>query len=426
MVNTNASTLTRQELYDLVWSTPMRALAPKFGLSDVGLAKICKKNNIPRPPVGYWAKVEHGKKVRRPKLPPTLDGAVDSIVIEQKPTPAPTKPLVVHCFDEQLAAIARRIEGGDLVAAVGTDLRGCGQLTRRSRDALKARTRKPTRDRWGVLQHPEPYSEAHVPILTSKDQQQRALLLLDAIAKTFDALGVEQKDSGDRWHRGVVFTLREWDFGLRIKEKTKRHDHVLTEEEKALRTRYRHSFAPKYDYVHTGQLLVELTYAGSGSQLLQLKDAKRAGPVEDQLGRLALAVVQRADSHLARKARAIVERQHELERQKRDREEAERRRIEEERRKAERACQERLCQLADDWRLATSLDAFLREVEQRIRSSPMNCQDRDLLERWLRWAESVAQGRDPFGRPLDSLVEVTHPGLRERERQSPQGDGDDE
>ena len=53
--------LTRQELYDQVWSTPMRKLATLYGLSDVGLAKICESHNIPRPPRGYWAKKEFGK-----------------------------------------------------------------------------------------------------------------------------------------------------------------------------------------------------------------------------------------------------------------------------------------------------------------------------------------------------------------------------
>lgn len=36
--------LTREELYTQVWSTPMYALAQKYNLSDVGLAKICKKH----------------------------------------------------------------------------------------------------------------------------------------------------------------------------------------------------------------------------------------------------------------------------------------------------------------------------------------------------------------------------------------------
>jgi len=57
--------LTRRQLYDKVWTTPMRHLAKEYGISDVGLAKICKKHDIPRPGVGYWAKLEFGKEVEK-------------------------------------------------------------------------------------------------------------------------------------------------------------------------------------------------------------------------------------------------------------------------------------------------------------------------------------------------------------------------
>jgi hypothetical protein len=39
----NPITLTRAELYDLVWETPTSHLAKQFGLSDVGLAKTCTR-----------------------------------------------------------------------------------------------------------------------------------------------------------------------------------------------------------------------------------------------------------------------------------------------------------------------------------------------------------------------------------------------
>ncbi len=32
--------------YDLVWSTPMVKLAEQFGLSDVGLTKICDRHRV--------------------------------------------------------------------------------------------------------------------------------------------------------------------------------------------------------------------------------------------------------------------------------------------------------------------------------------------------------------------------------------------
>jgi hypothetical protein len=62
--------LRREELYGKVWTTPMRKLAAEFGLSDVGLAKICKKHEIPRPGLGYWRRVEMGQNPPRTPLPP--------------------------------------------------------------------------------------------------------------------------------------------------------------------------------------------------------------------------------------------------------------------------------------------------------------------------------------------------------------------
>lgn len=61
--------MTRQELYDLVWSKPITHIAKEYGMSDQGFRKHCVKADIPLPPRGYWAKLAHGKKVPRPKLP---------------------------------------------------------------------------------------------------------------------------------------------------------------------------------------------------------------------------------------------------------------------------------------------------------------------------------------------------------------------
>ncbi len=40
----NVLILTRLELYEKIWSTPMVVLAKEFNLSDNGLRKICKKH----------------------------------------------------------------------------------------------------------------------------------------------------------------------------------------------------------------------------------------------------------------------------------------------------------------------------------------------------------------------------------------------
>ena len=52
-MSTEVVTLSREELCEQVWSAPMRTLAQRFGLSDVGLAKTCKRMRVPVPGRGY-------------------------------------------------------------------------------------------------------------------------------------------------------------------------------------------------------------------------------------------------------------------------------------------------------------------------------------------------------------------------------------
>jgi hypothetical protein len=40
-------TLSREDLYELVWSKPMLELSKDFGISDVALAKRCRRLGIP-------------------------------------------------------------------------------------------------------------------------------------------------------------------------------------------------------------------------------------------------------------------------------------------------------------------------------------------------------------------------------------------
>jgi|ERR1035437_92561 hypothetical protein len=63
------TTLTRKELYDLVWSTPMTAISKKYEISSDRLKGICKKVNVPMPDNGYWQKLHYKKPVTIKELP---------------------------------------------------------------------------------------------------------------------------------------------------------------------------------------------------------------------------------------------------------------------------------------------------------------------------------------------------------------------
>ena len=53
----------------MVWSTPVHRLAAEFGISDVGLAKYCRRQQIPLPSRGYWARKAAGQDVGPAALP---------------------------------------------------------------------------------------------------------------------------------------------------------------------------------------------------------------------------------------------------------------------------------------------------------------------------------------------------------------------
>jgi len=79
-MNEQSISLHRHELYTLVWSEPITRLARKYGFSDVWLAKICRKYNIPRPGRGYWARKKAGERVPIIRLPKPADNPVIEII----------------------------------------------------------------------------------------------------------------------------------------------------------------------------------------------------------------------------------------------------------------------------------------------------------------------------------------------------------
>jgi hypothetical protein len=62
--------VSRERLYQEVWSEPMTSVAKKYGVSGSFLARVCTLLNVPRPPRGYWARLAAGYTVhQRPSLP---------------------------------------------------------------------------------------------------------------------------------------------------------------------------------------------------------------------------------------------------------------------------------------------------------------------------------------------------------------------
>lgn len=123
------SPLTRESLYELVWSEPMLKVAEYFAVSSSYMARVCTHLNVPRPERGYWAKLAVGKAPKKPPLPDvppgfnsviTLSGQVIKV---KKPLPRPpsttrkrrVKPLLERPMQHPLLAGAKeQFEAGRL------------------------------------------------------------------------------------------------------------------------------------------------------------------------------------------------------------------------------------------------------------------------------------------------------------------------
>jgi len=97
------STITREELYELVWSMPMTRASKQLGVSDVMLGRVCRERRVPRPPQGYWAPLLSEKKRSqfiKPPLPvhPISGHTFHDFLLEQQARQHADRP---EDFDSQ-------------------------------------------------------------------------------------------------------------------------------------------------------------------------------------------------------------------------------------------------------------------------------------------------------------------------------------
>jgi hypothetical protein len=77
--------LSRQELFDLVWSEPRERIAARLkGISPAIITRTCEDVNIPLPGRGYWAKLEAGQKIQCPAMPLRWPGQDEFVQLESR------------------------------------------------------------------------------------------------------------------------------------------------------------------------------------------------------------------------------------------------------------------------------------------------------------------------------------------------------
>jgi len=91
-----------------------------LGISDVGLAKACRRADLLPPPRGNWAKFAAGKTVKKPQLPRRGPGMSDRIVLGRDrwswgpdpvdlSTPDPPPPTFLERLEELAACLRDQV-----------------------------------------------------------------------------------------------------------------------------------------------------------------------------------------------------------------------------------------------------------------------------------------------------------------------------
>jgi hypothetical protein len=188
-------TLTRQELYDLAWSKPLTKLAADFGLSDVGLAKICERH-----PRGYWAKKEAGKKVKQAIFVQVNDPFLDrvEIVASHDKLPDAVREIVEQRRVERVASV-RPHRTVMMTPPAVNPVEAPHPAIEATAKAL--RRRKPSNGGAVVAIGP-----GLCGISVGNDCVERVISILDALARVCDKRGIELSPADNR----LSAQLRAW------------------------------------------------------------------------------------------------------------------------------------------------------------------------------------------------------------------------
>jgi len=135
-LNENIVKISRKELYEQVWTEPVTRPARRYGFSDVWLAKICRKNNMPGSPRGYWARKQSGQNIPKASLPKGIDDPV--IEIHVRPLDSKEKDVI-----RKEAVSERRLIPGIVVPEVLKEPRKIARSLKRSAERSTRRKAAP-------------------------------------------------------------------------------------------------------------------------------------------------------------------------------------------------------------------------------------------------------------------------------------------
>ncbi len=366
--------LTREELYKKVWAAPMKTTAQEFKLSTSTLANVCRKHNIPLPPVGHWMKVELGHKITPPPLPESSGNQQVEMHVRERLSP-------------ELAAVA-----AEFPAQVPIPPELSHALALRTEKLLasgKENDRK--------LLVPKTGAAAH--LLVSREQLPRALRIMNALFLALEGRGYMVSWPKKEEDRLTVIVEGE-SVPVSMQEVIDGKPHVLTPAEE------KHSWrAPKWDYTLSGRLRLSIDTVPYNSHIRATWADGRVQIVENCIGDFIVGLkVAAAAIKKDRLEREEWNRRWEEERKKK---EEQQRRAEEHQRRAEF-----IGGLIKNWQEANRVRTFVRALTEAASQKELPDDKKHEIQQVLDWTTKYADSLDPLTGLPDSVEEFVHPELK--------------
>ena len=388
MIDVTKKPVDRQTLYEEVWADPVVLVAPRYGLSDVGLAKICRSLAIPLPSRGYWAKVKAGKIMKRPPLP-KLEGRRES------PTRLVRLPEneVVRRVDARKNAA--RLNKNTVVISIPDRAVGLHPLVKAASKRLRRR------DEWPLDTKLRSAPSEVLNLSVTRASLDRALHITHFLLTALDEYLVRVEIDGLKSETVLEFKDTGVKMTFSLMEQVKRTQHEVTKAEEQARKRYfersqwhspvSYPIIPRYDYHPTGLFAIEVGRWPSRTW----RDTPKTS-LEKRLGEVVAGILILAKETYAREVEAIHR--------------AEERRLAQERfefrakrRELETVRFQRLESDAKNWDRAMQLRRYADAVEQcRLSNGELDEDVRD----WLLWTRAKADWLDPLIPVSDPILDA--------------------
>jgi hypothetical protein len=369
--------LTRDELYERVWQKPIREVAAELGISDVGLAKACRKSNIPLPHQGHWLKKPGPARDRlKVLLPPPAPGARLEFDFQG------SEFAVIQVRDQAREDAEKRLAETPRPA---TDDKRLVQFAKDARKAIDLRKV----DERGIVRcdGPTPW-----PCRTSPENVERGLSVLKSLWARLQSMGIDV-DQSEKNPVMVRFEVDGGRYWFWIEEHSNQSFRDLTAKELAEKQRAektkRYWWAPNLKvYTPTGKILVKLSHESSDYIRRKWSDTNYA-QIEERIDEIIAGTFSLAAEDKREREQRAREKELEAARQLRVRQAMQLKEFKKLKKK-------RLFEEAAAWNNAQSLRDYIEAVrETPLDKLPMFQAEADKAA-WIDWASRKADGMDPL------------------------------